>query len=230
MKFGLSAASIGLSLLMTQLTQAAEINAFITGAARRAYETLAPQFEATSGHKLVTQFALPPALMKKVDAGEPFDVLVLSYDVEDLIRRGTLVAGSRTVLGRVGVGVAVRTGAPKPDFSTVEAFKRALLGAKTFATSGEGSSGRYIAGLLERLGIAEQVKSKIRSAAPVRRRKCCRAARSTSWCRDCRRCSARPTSSGSAICPRKFRAGWCSAAASAPTPRSRRPAARCSNS
>jgi molybdate transport system substrate-binding protein len=74
-----------------------------------------------------------------------------------------LVAGSKTVVGLVGVGVAVRKGARKPDFSTVEAFKQALLNAKTFATSGEGSSGRYVATLIERLGIADQVKSKIRS-------------------------------------------------------------------
>ena len=75
------------------------------------------------------------------------------------------MADSRTVFGRVGVGVAVRQGSPKPDFSTVEAFKQSLLNAKTFATSGEGSSGRYVASLIEKLGIAEQVKPKIRSGA-----------------------------------------------------------------
>jgi molybdate transport system substrate-binding protein len=162
-KVGVLAASIGLSLLTIQPSLAAEINAFVTGAARRAYETLAPQFERATGHKLVSQFELPPALIKKVDAGEPFDVIILSYDVEGLIKRGLVVPDSRTVLGRIGVGVAVRQGAPKPDFSTVEAFKRALLDAKTIATSGEGSSGRYVASLIERLGIAEQVKPKIRS-------------------------------------------------------------------
>jgi molybdate transport system substrate-binding protein len=163
MKFRLSAVIVGVSLLMSQAGHAAEIKAFITGAAHRAYETLAPQFERATGHKLVTQFDLPPALIKRIDAGEPFDVIVLSYDVEALIKRGLLVPDSRTALGRVGVGVAVPRGAPKPDFSTVEAFKRSLLAAKTIATSGEGSSGRYVAGLLDRLGIADQVKPKIRS-------------------------------------------------------------------
>jgi len=165
MKFVLSAASIGLSLLMTQVTQAAEVKAFVTGAARAAYQTLAPQFERASGHKLVTHFDLPPALVRKIDAGEPYDVIILSYDVDALIKQGKVVADSRTVFGRVGVGVAVRQGSPKPDFSTVEAFKRSLLDAKTIATSGEGSSGRYVASLIERLGIAEQVKPKIRSGA-----------------------------------------------------------------
>jgi len=165
MKFVLSAASIGLSLVMTQVTQAAEVKAFVTGAARAAYQTLAPQFERASGHKLVTHFDLPPALIRKIDAGEPYDVIILSYDVDALIKQGKVVADSRTVFGRVGVGVAVRQGSPKPDFSTVEAFKQSLLSAKTFATSGEGSSGRYVASLIERLGIAEQVKPKIRSGA-----------------------------------------------------------------
>ena len=165
MKFALSAASIGLSLLMTQTTEAAEVKAFVTGAARAAFQTLAPQFEQASGHKLVSHFDLPPALVRKIDAGEPYDVIILSYDVDALIRQGKVVADSRTVFGRVGVGVAVRQGSPKPDFSTVEAFKQSLLNAKTFATSGEGSSGRYVASLIEKLGIAEQVKPKIRSGA-----------------------------------------------------------------
>lgn len=149
--------------IMPQVTQAADVKAFVTGAARRAYTTLAPQFESATGHKLVTQFDLPPALVKKVDAGEPFDVLILSYDVEALIKQGKLAADSRTVLGRVGVGVAIHKGAPKPDFSTVAAFKQALLNAKAITTSGQGSSGRYVDSLLVRLGIADQVKPKIKS-------------------------------------------------------------------
>ena len=152
---------------MAQVTQAAEVKAFVTGAARAAYQTLTPQFERASGHKLVNHFDLPPALVRQIDAGEPYDVIILSYDIEALIKQGKVVADSRTVFGRygVGVGVAVRQGSPKPDFSTVEAFKRSLLDAKTIATSGEGSSGRYVAALIERLGIAEQVKPKIRSGA-----------------------------------------------------------------
>ena len=163
MKASVFAATIGLSLLMTQAAQTAEINAFATGAARRAYDTLAPRFEKATGHKLVTTFELPLALVKKIDAGEPFDVIILSYDVEGLVKEGKVAADSRTVFGRIGIGVAVRTGAPKPDFSTVEAFKRSLLAAKSIATSGEGSSGRYVASLLDKLGIADQVKPKIKS-------------------------------------------------------------------
>jgi len=150
-------------LLMTEASQSAEIKAFLTGASHRSLDELIPQFERSSGHKVVAQYGLPPALIKKVDAGEPFDVLVLSYDVEGLVKQGKLAAGSRTVLGRIGIGVAVRKGAPKPDFSTVEAFKRSMLNAKSIATSGEGSSGRYVDSLIERLGIAAQVRPKIKS-------------------------------------------------------------------
>jgi molybdate transport system substrate-binding protein len=165
-KFAVLAASIGLSLLMTDAPRAAEIKAFLTGASHRSLDTLIPMFERESGHKIVGDYALPPALVKRVDAGEPFDVLILSYDVEGLVKQGKLAPDSRTVLGRIGIGVAVHKGAPKPDFSTVEAFKQSLLKAKSFATSGEGSSGRYVASLVERLGIADQVKSKIKSGGP----------------------------------------------------------------
>jgi molybdate transport system substrate-binding protein len=159
------AAAIGAIIVMAQggTGKAAEIKVMTGNALRAAYDELLPQFERATGHKLALQLGLPPALFQKIDAGEPFDVVILSLDVEGLIKQGKVAANSRTVLGRTGVGVAIQKGAPKPDFSTVEAFKRMLLNAKTFATSGDGSSGRYVAGLLERLGIADQVKSKMRS-------------------------------------------------------------------
>jgi len=150
---------------MTQGSHAAEIKVFATGASRSAYQTLAPQFERDTGHKLVTEFDLPPALVRKIDAGEPYDVIILSYDVEALIKQGKVAADSRTAFGKIGVGIAVHRGSPKPDFSTVEAFKRSMLDAKLIATSGEGSSGRYVASLIERLGIAERLaKSDPRNA------------------------------------------------------------------
>jgi molybdate transport system substrate-binding protein len=169
MKLASIAATIAATICATSITpaaEAAEIHALVSSAMRRAYEAVVPQFERSSGHRVVTQFALPPDLIKKMDAGAPFDVMILSYDVEGLVKQGKLAANSRTVLGRSGIGVAVHTGTAKPQFSTVEEFKHALLDAKTIGTSGEGSSGRYFAGLIERLGIAEQVKPKIRSGGP----------------------------------------------------------------
>jgi molybdate transport system substrate-binding protein len=165
MKLSVLALAIGMALPMAQTSQAAEIKAFFTGAAHRSLDAIIPQFERESGHKVVAEYALPPALIKKIDAGEPFDVLILSYDVAGLVKQGKLAADSRTALGRIGIGVAIHEGAPKPDFGSVEKFKRMLLGAKSFATSGEGSSGRYVDGLIDRLGISE-VKSKIKSGGP----------------------------------------------------------------
>jgi molybdate transport system substrate-binding protein len=164
--FGL--VSLAVTSMARSPARAAEVRAFVTGAARPMVDMLAPQFERATGHKLIITSALPPELVAKVEAGEPFDVIVLSYDVEALIKRGLLEASSRTVLGQIGIGVAIHTGAPKPDFSTVEKFKQMLLSAKSIATSGEGSSGRYVASLVERLGIADQVKPKIKSGGPGR--------------------------------------------------------------
>ena len=168
-----AAAAIMTILSHATAARAAEIRVLCTGAARAALSELAPQFERATGHKLIVQYDLPPTLIGKINAGEPFDVVILSHDVEGLIGQGSVVRDSRTVLGRTGVGVAIPQGAPKPDIGTVDAFKRALLDAKAIATSGEGSSGRYVLTLLDRLGIAEQVKPKLRSG-PLRRRRAIR--------------------------------------------------------
>ena len=166
MNIGLvAAASVGLSVFMIHSAQTAEIRVLCTGAAREAFNQIAPQFERASGHKVVATFGLPPELLKKAEAGEPFDVMILSYDVEPLIKHGRLAAGTRTVLGRTGVGVAIPQGAPKPAFNSADALKASLLNAKFIATSGEGSSGRYGVTLLDRLDIADQVKPKIKSGA-----------------------------------------------------------------
>jgi molybdate transport system substrate-binding protein len=88
--------------------------------------------------------------------------LFFSLDIAGLMKQGKIVEGTRRVLGRTGIGVGVREGAPKPDISTVEAFKRTLLDAKSVLYSGVGSSGVYFQSLLERLGIAEELKPKLR--------------------------------------------------------------------
>ena len=111
-------AAIG-AILMASGACAADIDVFVTGAARRAYDTLIPQFERASGHKLVNQYALPPELIRKMEAGEPFDVMILSYDVEALVKQGRLAANSRTVFGRSGIGVAVRQGTTRRARRTI---------------------------------------------------------------------------------------------------------------
>jgi molybdate transport system substrate-binding protein len=103
-------------------------------------------------------------LTKRVDGGEAFDVLVLSPGgIENFIKSGKIAAGSKANLAKVGVGVMVKEGAPKPDVSSVEAFKQALLKAKSVGyidPASGGSSGIYVAGLLDRLGIANEIKPK----------------------------------------------------------------------
>jgi len=160
----LAAAAGALAAVLIQgMAQAVEIKVFSSGALRAAYNPLVAQFERATGHKVVSEFALPPAVLSKIAAGEQFDVVILSLDVQDLIKQGKVVADSRVALGRTGVGVAILAGWPKPDFSTVDKFKRMLLDAKAIGTSGDGASGRYVASLIERLGIADQVKPKIKS-------------------------------------------------------------------
>ena len=187
MKFGLSAATIGVSLLMIQASHAAEIKAFVTGAAHRAYETLAPQFERATGHKLVTQFDLPPALIKRIDAGEPYDVIMLSYDVEALIKQGMLV---RRFTDRVRPGRRRRR---RPQGRT-EAGLQHGRGVQAFAAQRQDDRDlrrrqqRALRRLACSTGSASPTRSSRRSdrarAAP--RRNWCRAAKSISWCRGCR--------------------------------------------
>ena len=112
---------------------------------------------------MIVEFAVNPTVKKKIEAGEAFDVTVLNPPVlDELIKQERIVAASRAVIGRAGIGAAVRSGAPKPDISTIAGFKRALLGANAVTFPGEGASGKYFVSVVERLGISAQMKSKLR--------------------------------------------------------------------
>ena len=131
-----------------------------------AVRELCAQFQRTTGHKINVQFEVNSALARKIEAGESFDVAVLNpQPLDALIKQGKIVADSRAVVGRIGLGVAVRAGAPRPAIATVAQFKSVLLDAKAVAYPGEGASGIYFAGLVERLGIGEQMKPKMRPMA-----------------------------------------------------------------
>jgi molybdate transport system substrate-binding protein len=143
--------------------EAAELKVLSGNGARGAVGELATRFERASGHKVAIHFEVNPAVQRRIEAGEPFDVAVLNPPVlDELIRQGTVVAGTRTVIGRSGIGVGVRAGAPRPDISSVDAFKRTLLQAGSVAYPGEGASGKYFVGLVDRLGIAAEMKPKMR--------------------------------------------------------------------
>ena len=152
------------ALAIPGVATAAEITVWTSRAIATVLAEIGGDFERATGHRLIVTVDLPQGFLRRAQAGERFDLLITGAGpIDEWIRDGRIVANTRTDIARAGIGVEVRTGTRKPDISTVEAFKRMLLDAKTFATSGDGSSGRYVAGLLERLGIADQVKSKMRS-------------------------------------------------------------------
>jgi molybdate transport system substrate-binding protein len=141
---------------------AAEIRVLSTQATEEAYRELVPQFEKASGHKVTTVFTGTLDANKRLAAGESYDLLIMSApSIEEHIKGGKVVAGSRTDLAKSGVGVGVKAGAPKPDVSTTEALKKTLLAAKSIGYS-TGPSGVYMVGLFERLGVADAVKPKLK--------------------------------------------------------------------
>ena len=152
--------------LMFMLTQpvkvnAADIRVWTARAMATVLAEIGPQFERATGHKLNIVSDLPTGFARRAKAGEQFDILISgSRTVDDWIKDGQIMAKTRTDIARSGIGVEVRAGARKPDISSIEAFKRALLEAKSIAYLRVGS-GIYVSGLLERLGIAEAIKAKV---------------------------------------------------------------------
>ncbi|MGZ9067199.1 MAG: molybdate ABC transporter substrate-binding protein [Burkholderiales bacterium] len=138
-----------------------EIVLFTANSLRGVLNELLPEFERTSGHTVRVSYDPAQILMKRIAAGETADVLILGRAVlDELSEKGKIVAASRRTLARCGVGVAVLAGRPKPDISTVEALKRALLGAKSVAFTISGASGIHFSSLIEKLGIADEIQAK----------------------------------------------------------------------
>ena len=164
------------SLLWLATTAAAEeVHVMISGGLAAAYKALVPEFERATGHKVITAYGpsmgtTVNAIPMRLERGEPADVLIMvGYAIDDLAKKGKVVADSRVDLVRSPIGVAVKSGAPKPDISTPDALKRALLAAKTIAYS-DSASGVYISTeMFPKLGIAEEMKDKARKipATPV---------------------------------------------------------------
>jgi molybdate transport system substrate-binding protein len=140
---------------------AAELTVLTSQGVVSAMRDLAPAFERASGHRVIISFEAGPSLMNKIDSNAPAD-LVTHYPsaIDDLIKQGKVLPGTRVDFARGGIGLAVMKGAPKPDIGSAEAFKRAMLAAKSVAYSRTGASGVYTAKLMERLGIADEMKPK----------------------------------------------------------------------
>jgi molybdate transport system substrate-binding protein len=152
-----------------QTAHAAEIKLLTAGAMRAVVVAVVADFEKQTGHKVTLDNDTAGGLAKRIDGGEAFDVAIITPAVvDDLAKKGKIVPGSRIDLAKVGMGVAVKEGAATPDIGSVEAFKRTLLAAKSVAyidPKAGGSSGIYFDKLLDRLGIADQVRSKAKLKA-----------------------------------------------------------------
>jgi molybdate transport system substrate-binding protein len=155
-------AGVTLALLAAAAADAAEIKIMAPRAVWTVLNVAGPEFERATGHKLDISVDLAADVVRRVKAGEAFDLAVAApTQIDGLVKDGKLIADTRTDLTRSGIGVEVRKGAPKPDIGTVEAFKRAMLDAKSIGYLKTGTSGQMVAAMLARIGLTEAIKSKV---------------------------------------------------------------------
>jgi molybdate transport system substrate-binding protein len=145
---------------------AAEIKVLSTGNMQSILGALTAEFEGSTGHKLVIEYGSTPKMKSRVESGEAADLTINErYVLDDLLKQGRVESGTLVDLARSPLGVGVRAGAPKPDISTPEAFRRALLAADSIGypdPSGGAQDGVYFSGLIMRMGIADELKPKIK--------------------------------------------------------------------
>ncbi len=151
------------------MTQVVDVKVLATTAMKTVFEELAPQFQAQTGNRVTASFGPSVQIEKRLSEGEVADVVVLTNAAAaDMVARGKVAAGSMVEIARSSLGVAVQRGAPKPDISSVDAFKRAMLAAKSVAVSkpvGAGLSGAHMAKIFRNLGIAEAMEAKSKYGA-----------------------------------------------------------------
>ena len=161
-------ALLGLAMTFsTPLTaRAAELTVLAGGSMTASLKDLGPRFEQATGHKLAFQFAGTPELIQRATSGAPFDLGVVPVEVmKDAAARATFAAAAPVDIARVGYGVAVRAGAAKPDLSTPDALRAALLKAQSITFYPESAAGNYVMRTFERLGIAQAMKAKLKAQA-----------------------------------------------------------------
>jgi molybdate transport system substrate-binding protein len=156
---------LGLALSAGQ-AGAAEIKVLSTGNMQSILGALTADFEGATGYKLTIEYGSTPKMKTRIESGEAADLTINErYVLDDLLRQGRVEGGTLVDIARSPLGVGVRSGAPKPDISSAEAFKRALLAADSIAypdPSGGAQDGTYFAGLITRMGIADELKPKIK--------------------------------------------------------------------
>ena len=154
------------AFMLAPPAQAAEITAVVTNALKSTLTELAPAFEKASEHKLNANYGSTDPLKARVEKGEAIDVAVIGAEaIDQLLKQDKLVASSRVIVVRSGLGIAIRKGAPKPDISTTEAFKRSLLAAKSISFNERGLTGIYLWSLLTRLGISDAIRAKYKDGS-----------------------------------------------------------------
>jgi molybdate transport system substrate-binding protein len=159
-------AAVTVALLPITKAQAAELQVLAGGAMTGPLKELSTQFESTSGHKIVFRFGTTPELIKLATTGGRFDLGIVPREVlKDPGAQAQFASEPTTDIARVGLGVAVRSGAPKPDISTPEALKQTLLKAKSIASIPESAAGYQVLRVFERLGIGEAMKAKTKAQA-----------------------------------------------------------------
>jgi molybdate transport system substrate-binding protein len=154
---------------LSPMARAAELRVIAGGSMMASLNALTPEFEKATGHKLSTHFDSTPNIIARINSGTPFDVVVVPVDVfKDAAAKARFAPGPTVDIARVGYGVIVRAGTPKPDVSSSDAFKKTLLATPSIAFLPASAAGAYVTKVFERLGIAEEMKAKTRvQAAPA---------------------------------------------------------------
>jgi molybdate transport system substrate-binding protein len=162
-KFLIAAIALACVSVFTQeiAAQTSEVRVLASNGIKAVVEDLLPQSAHATGHKISAEYRPTAALQKEIEGGEPFDVVIVTVEsIAQMSKEGKTLGEEGTPISRVGVGIGIRKGAPRPDISTPEAIKRAMLGAKAIAYGSVGASTPYITKMFDTLGIADTMKAK----------------------------------------------------------------------
>lgn len=155
--------AMAVAITQPRVASAAEIRILCSNGIRAVMQELVPRFEQATKHQVLVTYGVSADLKRRVEAGESFDIAVLTPAlIDNAIDQGQIVGVTRIVLARSPMAIAIRTGTTKADIRTTDAFKRALLTSKSIAYAREGATGVFFADLVQRLGLAEPLKSKIK--------------------------------------------------------------------
>jgi molybdate transport system substrate-binding protein len=162
-KYWIAALLLASAFLFSQTlaAQTSEVRVLASNGIKAVVEDVRAQAEHAIGHSISVRYRPTAALKQEIDGGEPFDVVIVTVEsIAELSKEGKIAGGEGTPISRAGVGIGIRKGAPRPDISTPEALKRAMLGAKAIAYGPSGASFPYVKKMLDTLGIAEAMKPK----------------------------------------------------------------------